>query len=705
MIRARTLSIVSVAIVCACALACGWWRSGDVSDNPDGKSPADFPQTTVDVFKAMDGGIELSPDEIQGRNTWLLWTGGNEYFWDRMSRESFGLVDLIKVLDSRQRATRFKEKGLINEPGFRQATAPDEFGLWLDQRVDPEPEGIDRSIYGSSSGVIGYRVFPNPDFDDRARARWNADKFYTDPNYYNDPKLVRPYRIGVTCASCHVAPHPLHPPDDPETPKWEDLASIIGNQYLSEGRAFSPGLKPGDFLYEMTEVQPRGTSDTSRIATDNNNNPNSINAIFNLGARLAVAKEETMAGGTLDLPDEATTMKVPHVLKDGADSVGVRGATIRVYVNIGMFGQYWLTRHNALVGLIPQKPFEVAYAQKHSVYWMATQDRVDNIARFFMRIGPMHLEDAPGGRSYITTDAAVMTRGRIAFAEHCASCHSSKQPQGAAQDEKAWFRQEVVKADFRDDNFLSNDARIPISKVKTNACRALGTNARRGHIWDNFSSETYKTLESVGDIEVYNPYSDANETYSVPGGGRGYYRVPSLVSMWATAPYLNNNALGRYTGDPSVAGRMEAFNDGVDKLLWPEKRLGKDSIWRTKQESWIQIPQANLPRFLHPLCDDGFLKLGPIPAGTPMNLLANVDPEADPKDLLALGFHLKKVLLRIKAEHLDATAAKDLMKNELAARLLEVSKCPDLIEDRGHYFGTDLPDPDKRALIEFLKTL
>jgi hypothetical protein len=28
-----------------------------------------------------------------------------------------------------------------------------------------------------------------------------------------------------------------------------------------------------------------------------------------------------------------------------------------------------------------------------------------------------------------------------------------------------------------------------------------------------------------------------------------------------------------------------------------------------------------------------------------------------------------------------------------------------LIEDRGHYFGTELADADKRALIEYLKTL
>ncbi len=57
-----------------------------------------------------------------------------------------------------------------------------------------------------------------------------------------------------------------------------------------------------------------------------------------------------------------------------------------------------------------------------------------------------------------------------------------------------WMRAEVQKPDFLDGNFLSNEERIPIDVVQTNAARALATNAVRGHVWDNFSSETYKTL-------------------------------------------------------------------------------------------------------------------------------------------------------------------------------------------------------------------
>jgi hypothetical protein len=37
-------------------------------------------------------------------------------------------------------------------------------------------------------------------------------------------------------------------------------------------------------------------------------------------------------------------------------------------------------------------------------------------------------------------------------------------------------------------------------------------------------------------------------------------------------------------------------------------------------------------------------------------------------------------------------------------QLFALSKCPDYIVNRGHYFGTRLGDADKEALIAFLKT-
>ena len=269
------------------------------------------------------------------------------------------------------------------------------------------------------------------------------------------------------------------------------------------------------------------------------------------------------------------------------------------------------------------------------------------------------------------------------------------------------MRSEVGKANFLENNFLSTDERIPVTLVQTNSARALATNATTGHVWDNFSSETYKTLGSVGPITVINPFDLSTSSFQTPNGGPGYYRVPSLIGIWATAPFFHNNSLGLYTGDPSVQGRMTAFDDAVEKLLWPEKRLGIRSIARTTAESYIEIPMAYLPQEFRSLAQNGFLRLGPIPADTPVDLLANadLDPMNQDKmiDRVALIARIQADLIKIRSQNLTEAEAKKVWMN-IVPDLLRISKCPDFVEDRGHYFGTTLPDTDKRALIEFLKT-
>ncbi len=714
--RLRFAALRACALVLALLFVagCDWWKKEPIVEDEAklaGKTTADFPQITADVFKPMDGGIELSAEEIMGRNAWNLWSAGNEHFWNNVAQDSFGLLDVLKSLDNRKykRGERFKTLGLVNQPGFRAATKPDEYGLWLDEPTEPEPAGIDEKIYGKASGVLGFRLFPNPEFNAEARKKWDGDRFMNDPNYYNNNKLVRPYRVGVACGSCHIAPHPTNPPADPENPGWANLASAIGNQYIREGAVFGPNVTKGGLFYEMLRTQPPGTSDTSRIATDHINNPNAINPIFLLGERERIQVQEKLAGGTLALPGTKEEMPVAHILKDGADSIGVPGATIRVFVNIGMFSEYWLTRHNRMLGLVPQKPFEIPYAREHSIFWLATEERIGHIAAFFRKIEPYLLADAPGGKDLITRDEAVMTRGKQVFAESCAACHSSKQPQPPIDphtaEGKAWFLAEVIKPEFLKNNFLSNEKRYPVSEIKTNSARALGTNAKAGHIWDNFSSKTYKELSPVNELEFYNPWDETKPIKFKPkdrNTGPGYYRTPSLISLWSSAPFFHNNMLGIFTGDPSVEGRMRAFNDAVEKLLWPEKRLGKASIWRTENECSLHVSKEFVPKLLWPLADDeGYLNIGQIPKGTPINLIANLQP--DPGEAVALGLKIKRAFLAIKVDNLTAEAAAAELR-KLVPDLLAVNNAPDFIEDNGHYFGTDLPDSDKQALIEYLKT-
>jgi hypothetical protein len=765
-------------LIVFCFLALGFFVLSGCRNNSslvdeakaNNKTLADYPEESRDLFKGMDSDIQLTADEIKGRNTWLMWTAGNQAFWNYMAQHSYGLTDLLKTIDSRKRPVRFKDAGLVNEPGFRQATKADQYGLWLDEKVSTAEEA-NPDVYGKSSGVIGFRLFPNPEFNDEAKKNWNAERYYTDASYYNDPKLIRPYRVGMSCAACHVTMHPIHPPADPENPDWSNLSSNIGNQYMRVQPIFGVELKPGNFLYELLDATPRGTLDTSLIATDNNNNPNAMNPIFNVGARLEQGVEEQIEENALRLPptDNSNKRKVPHILMDGADSIGIYGALDRVFINIGEFHEEWLRHHNLLVGLKPQTPIEISKMQADSVYWQVTEKRVDNLAKFFLKsTAPMHLEDAPGGKAFVTTNQDVLNRGKTVFAENCMTCHSSKQPANIAdrnsEEYKNWARAEVMKPDFRDNNYLSTEQRIPVTRVQTNAGRALGDNATSGHVWDNFSSGTYKSLPSVGEIDVYNPFDGTTNKFKMPEGGPGYYRVPTLVSIWATAPYFHNNSLGEYTGDPSVAGRMRAFDDAITKLLWTEKRKDKDSIWVTKEKTYLNISAKYLPEtiaavtgyrsriilvypWLVPLIliiigailfvfgikkhkrwarlggflvvvaaiglgmisyflagDREDLVIGPIPKGTPINLLANLNANLKPAEAIKLTLKVKRVLHEIKERNLDDNAARDLMRTELAPELLKHSKSPDFIEDRGHYFGTQLPDDDKKALIEFLKT-
>jgi hypothetical protein len=304
----------------------------------------------------------------------------------------------------------------------------------------------------------------------------------------------------------------------------------------------------------------------------------------------------------------------------------------------------------------------------------------------------------------------------------------------------------VMDQHFLDDNYLSSELRVPVALTQTNACSPLASNAIEGSIWDNFSSQTYKELPSVGSITYYQPDTSEPREFKAPGGGRGYTRPASLVSIWATAPLLLNNSVGKFNPSPSVDARVSVFNDAINKMLNPELRekdtdaqgnptpialkLGNlpSKIYRTSERSYIKVPKGYLPSPLNDFLsfnkfllgsieDSEGLKIGPIPAGTPVGLLSNLN--LDPGEL-SPGDRLRLLDVGISAAH-ESKNAQNMTDDELRKRLsnltdtlLSLSKCPDLIVNRGHYFGTDMFDQrerepglsalDKAALIEFLKT-
>jgi hypothetical protein len=245
-----------------------------------------------DKYAYYGKGDAYTTEQKLGRDTWIMWTGGNEKFFrlGSVTAGNLGIpVEYFRLIDSRGRSTRFERLGLVNEPNFREADKPDEYGLWLDEWLGDDTYP-DTKVYGAPTGVVGLRKFPNPRFD---RAKWNVDAYYRNP-----ASMEPPYLIGMACGFCHMGFNPLRPPADPEQPRWENLAANLGNQFLHEGGVFfgdgkivfggengGRGLGDEDVLHHLGETQQRGTSETSRLSYDFINNPNAINSIFFLENR------------------------------------------------------------------------------------------------------------------------------------------------------------------------------------------------------------------------------------------------------------------------------------------------------------------------------------------------------------------------------------------------------------------------------------
>lgn len=835
------LAIVCVLIVAGIIAYSIWWngqpRPGHVKDEAllVGRTAETFNPSDIDYFHDMDGGIDLqklAPENdqkalIRGRNTWIVWTGGNDRMWDTLINGSAGALDFLKVLSSHRallnvdkqfsRDHRWEYFGLVNDPCFEKATGPDPNfrGLWIDKRrADCQPDPFEDeqkypgvrigsrgttvggkpfpvgSFYGYETGIVGLRLFPNPNFDENAAKNWDPERYYSDPSYYNNSNLVRPYRVGMSCGFCHVGPNPLKPPADPNNPKWENLSSEVGAQYFWIDKIFYWKADKTNFIWQLFHTSRPGTLDTSFVSTDNINNPRTMNAIYLLQDRLDHSTrwgKETLTGPQKDnkqLNDYLSsgpltkyytppdTVWTPRVLKDGSDSVGALGALNRVFLNIGTFSEEWLLHFNPIVGGKPISPIPIAVARRNSGYFASTENQTPAMALFLIAASaPHHLQDAPGGAEILKQDEKLVADGKRVFAERCARCHSSKLPtlpsdahgvtfdQGQGCNGKnyldcwnkywAWtmtddFKKkmrEIVNApDFLDHNYLSSELRVPVTLLQTNACSPLATNALAGNIWDNFSSQSYKDLPSVGTITWYQPETGEPRQYEMPAGGRGFTRPPSLVSLWSTAPFLLNNSVGTFNYSPSVEGRLQSFDNSIEQMLWPEKRekdefLGDripGKIDRTTEESWLTISFGYLPDALQKLKGLGkqfpkfvdeqnkIIKIGPIPKGTPVGLLTNLNPlpeSADPEvklnhdaKLLDLVITLISDLNRLSENASDGE--KRTVFSNSVEKFLTLSKCPDLIVNRGHYFGTDrfagepgLTDEEKHALIAFLKRL
>ena len=330
-------------------------------------------------------------------------------------------------------------------------------------------------------------------------------------------------------------------------------------------------------------------------------------------------------------------------------------------------------------------------------------------------------------------DGAVKL-GREVFAKTCAKCHSS-------QDEPyefADFHAVDPKDPTRRIDFLSSEFPIPVSTVETYAGRAMHSNHMPGRIWDEYAARDLSERRLVAELKEI-----------TKGSGRGYYRPPSLLSVWAHAPFMHNNAIGPelcgqpknagnlysqpyvdqnnkplanppdcWPFDPSLAGRYELFKASMKALLYPETRLRKVNL--TDQDIIIDVaPDAKIG-------DQEFGLSVMVPKHYPVVRLNSLRFKDLIQDIVWHKRHpdrlARKYEGRISPEQFEKLRAglsklpATLIKKKVGSMLdlsapgsdfIQVfySNVLDPVENKGHLFGRKLSDREKNALIAFLATL
>src|SRR5215470_14310204 len=220
--KLRSVKLISILLLLLVGAGVGIYyicwlnqpRPGHVKDEAllADRDSSSFHAADEDYFRDMDRTkdgildlVKLAPEPfkekdpnilVKGRNSWLVWTAGNDRLWDTLIYKSAGALDFLKTLSSHpellkidprySRDHRWEYLGLLNDPCFQKATGPDpdRWGLWLDKRradcpADPfeneqkypgvnigsrgtKVDGKDfpvGSYYGYETGIVGLRLF------------------------------------------------------------------------------------------------------------------------------------------------------------------------------------------------------------------------------------------------------------------------------------------------------------------------------------------------------------------------------------------------------------------------------------------------------------------------------------------------------------------------------------------------------------------
>jgi hypothetical protein len=686
-----------------------------------------------DGFATAEAG--LSPQETAGAEIWYKATAGSARFTTYTFQQRLGvLIDWYRVLRADQQGERFKAWGLMHDPGCCVPGAAGCPAKSMDETYgfeycagdedllkhvgkagyrdpacdfkDPDGRGDKQSPcdlqFGTSTGALGIRKFPNPRFDaakwQKLNGRLGTWEGFDKPlsgdhksadfmvSHLADASIEPPFLIGMACGMCHISFDPLHPPKDPANPTWANLKGGVGNQYARVSEIFDSGMPKNSPEWQLFSHDRPGTVDTSAMPNDSIHNPGTMNALINIAQRPTFPNEKVLKwrpvancapGSDPDVcwcePGVSGKCKerkvavetVNHILKGGEDSIGIKEAIQRVYFNIGSCAETcWLNHLTDSRQIDPQQrnygqtEFEIGQCRRDCPGLRAVEDRLDNVVSLFLSRKPTDLWQARGlddPRDLVEQldkeyGKGSVDRGRVLFAQNCARCHSS-------QPEPFDNRDFLAKdSEGRRIDWLGNDKATPASEVGTYRCRALHSNHEKGHVFGQYASLSYQ--ERPGDPNLPDPAS----------GGPGYYRNISLLNVWAYAPFLHNNALGpEVCGQPATSALdfyrspyVEKTADGYHRLsadqapkCWPYDPSveGRYALYKASMEDLLN-PDKRLPKVTL-LDDDIRIEVGlrtfgdhkvkdlkfKLPAGEPAGLLVSFDAKRMVDDMIESKAH------------------------------------------------------------------
>ena len=445
-------------------------------------------------------------------------------------------------------------------------------------RVDQRQSACDLR-FGTSTGALGLRKFPNPRFDAAAWEKiggWEGyAAFLSDDPASPDSRLNRlwdgsvepPFRIGMACGACHIAYDPLKPPADPTDPAWENIDALVGNQYSRISNLLGSGLSPHRLEWQLIARARPGIVDTSALPMDFVSNPGTMNAIINFARRplhenevlkwrkaSACAADADPAACWCEPGREGKCWERSLEDRDGArtssraarTSIGYNEAIQRVYFNIGSCAeQCWINHLTDLRAADPeqrnygQTPFDIGQCRRDC----GSLPRHRGPARRHQGLLPDRAARPTSGSARglacprdleVALDAefgdGAVERGprRSSPRTAPAAIRASRAPTSNADFTATDPADPTLRLDW-----LGNDEVAPASEIGTYPARALHSNHMQSRVWAEYASLTEQARPA-----------DPLRPEVMKGGGRGYYRNISLLSAWAHAPFMHNNAIG-----------------------------------------------------------------------------------------------------------------------------------------------------------------